>query len=567
MELGPGLFHAVLGHRTAGRGRCVVDVEHHHDIGHQTPGGEVADRRHGFHTQAAADTLVDERRRRIPITHHHSAACQCRKHDLGHVLRAVGRHHEQFRALGEWRLVGEQEPTQRGAARRGTGFERGDDIVTGVAEVLDQRADLGALPAAFATFEHDEHPGHATSVPRTDPATVPERPGWPGVRCYGSVPMAIGSGSGDEAEGSVVTARIRRSLKIAVALFALYYIALPAGLTAWTNVGRLRDIQPMYLLVGVGLEMMALVAYAQLMRVALPDGSISLFRMVRIQLATKSLTNVVPGGSAAGAALGYRLLTTNGVDGPDTGFALAATGLVSACILNVILWVSLLLSIPFHGYNALYGFAIMAGAFVIGFAVALAFATMYGSAQTRRIVEALTRRFKFIDPDRVTEIIEQIARRLREIVSDRDLVVRAAIWATLNWVLDAMSLWVFLRAFGSLTNVLGLFVAFGLANVIAVIPLTPGGLGIVEGVLIPTLVGFGVTKGVATAGVLSYRIAAFWLPIPLGAVSYITVRRDRTAANLRQTARAAYATTESRFDWAEEYGHRPRAERPKPDDD
>ena len=129
---------------------------------------------------------------------------------------------------------------------------------------------------------------------------MPERPGWPGVRCYGSVPMAIGSGSGDEAEGSVVTARIRRSLKIAVALFALYYIALPAGLTAWTNVGRLRDIQPMYLLVGVGLEMMALVAYAQLMRVALPNGSISLFRMVRIQLATKSLTNVVPGGSAAG---------------------------------------------------------------------------------------------------------------------------------------------------------------------------------------------------------------------------------------------------------------------------
>ncbi len=110
-------------------------------------------------------------------------------------------------------------------------------------------------------------------------------------------------------------------------------------------------------------------------------------------------------------------------------------------------------------------------------------------------------------------------------------------------------------------------VSLGLANVIAVIPLTPGGLGIVEGVLIPTLVGFGVTKGVATAGVLSYRIAAFWLPIPLGAVSYLTVRRDRTAANLRQTARAAYATTESRFDWAEEYGHRPRAERPKPDDD
>lgn len=368
--------------------------------------------------------------------------------------------------------------------------------------------------------------------------------------------MASTTGAGEGAEGSVVSARIRRSIKIALAVVALYYIALPAGLTAWSNVGRLRDIQPMYLLVGVGLEMMALLAYAQLMRVALPNGAVSLFTMVRIQLATKSLTSVVPGGSAAGAALGYRLLTVNNVEGPDTGFALAATGLVSACILNVILWVSLLLSIPFHGYNELYGFAIMAGAFVIGFAVALAFATMYGSAQVQRIVEKLTRRFRFIDAERVTQIIEQIARRLREILADRELVVRAAIWATLNWVLDAMSLWVFLRAFGSITNVLGLFVAFGLANVIAVIPVTPGGLGLIEGVLIPTLVGFGVTKGVATAGVLSYRIAAFWLPIPIGAISYLTVRRDRR--NIRQTAREAYATTESRFDWAEEYGHRPR---------
>ena len=34
-----------------------------------------------------------------------------------------------------------------------------------------------------------------------------------------------------------------------------------------------------------------------------------------------------------------------------------------------------------------------------------------------------------------------------------------------------------------------LLVAYGLANILAVIPITPGGLGVVEGVLIPTLVG------------------------------------------------------------------------------
>ena len=63
--------------------------------------------------------------------------------------------------------------------------------------------------------------------------------------------------------------------------------------------------------------------------------------------------------------------------------------------------------------------------------------------------------------------------------------------------LDASSLWVFLAAFGHLMTPYGLLVAYGLANVMAVLPITPGGLGVVEGVLVPTLVGFGSPRGIA----------------------------------------------------------------------
>ena len=75
--------------------------------------------------------------------------------------------------------------------------------------------------------------------------------------------------------------------------------------------------------------------------------------MFRIQISTKALSNVVPGGSAAGSALGYRLLTLSGVDGPDAGFALATAGLGSAVVLNLIFWIALLVSIPLYGVNPL----------------------------------------------------------------------------------------------------------------------------------------------------------------------------------------------------------------------
>ena len=73
-------------------------------------------------------------------------------------------------------------------------------------------------------------------------------------------------------------------------------------------------------------------------------------------------------------------------------------------------------------------------------------------------------------------------------------------------------------------NPVNLIVAFGLANVLAAIPITPGGLGVVEAVLTPTLVGFGLTKDTATVGVLAYRFVQFWLPIPLGGLAYASLK-------------------------------------------
>ena len=58
-------------------------------------------------------------------------------------------------------------------------------------------------------------------------------------------------------------------------------------------------------------------------------------RLFRIQLSTKALSSIVPGGSAAGSALAYRLMTLSGVNGPDAGFALATAGLGSAVVLNL----------------------------------------------------------------------------------------------------------------------------------------------------------------------------------------------------------------------------------------
>ncbi len=94
-----------------------------------------------------------------------------------------------------------------------------------------------------------------------------------------------------------------------------------------------------------------------------------------------------------------------------------------------------------------------------------------------------------------------------------------------------------LAAFGHRPGIDGLLVAYGLANVMAAIPISPGGLGVVEAILIPSLVGFGTPRAEASMGVVVYRLANFWLPIPIGALSYFAVERA-TAGDGRRGLRA-----------------------------
>lgn len=321
----------------------------------------------------------------------------------------------------------------------------------------------------------------------------------------------------------------RRHFRFTVKLLAfaavLYYFVVPLipdFRNAWSELQR---VQPVLLVVGLGLELVALYCYAPLMKAALGDagGPLSHWRLFRIQMSTRALSSIVPGGSAASSALGYRLMTLSGVSGADAGFALATVGLGSAVVLNMILWCGLIVSIPIRGVNPIYGSAALAGIIVMGLAASLVFGLMEGQGRSERVIRWIARKFH-VDDQKAATVLHRVAERLEQLISDRRLLGRVAFWAALNWLFDAAALWVFLRAFGITLGIDALIISFGIANVLAAIPITPGGLGYVDTSYIGMLAGFGATVRKATLGVASYRFAQFFFPILLGGVLYLSLR-------------------------------------------
>jgi hypothetical protein len=319
--------------------------------------------------------------------------------------------------------------------------------------------------------------------------------------------------------------RFRFTLKLLAFAAVIYYFVIPM-IPRFTNAAsELRRVEPVLLFIGLALECVALYCYAPLMKAALGDAGepLSHWRLFRIQMSTRALSSIVPGGSAASSALGYRLMTLSGVTGPDAGFALATVGLGSAVVLNMILWFALIVSIPIRGVNAFYGSAALAGVIVMGLAAALVFGLMEGQGRSERIIRWIARSIR-VDDDKAAAVLHRVAERLEQLLSDKTLLGRVAFWAALNWLFDAAALWVFLRAFNITMDVDALIIAFGIANVVAAVPITPGGLGYVDAGYVAMLTGFGAVARRATLGVASYRFAQFFFPIVLGGLMYLSLR-------------------------------------------
>lgn len=289
--------------------------------------------------------------------------------------------------------------------------------------------------------------------------------------------------------------------------------------------------------VGVGAEAAAVVAFAQLQRVLLRAGEVNagLARLTGVTLAGNALQNSLPGGGAWASVYAFRQFRRLGADEVLAGWMLLAISGLSAVALALVAAGGVAMAeadaASFDLIETIGVVVVLAGALVI---------TARRGTSGRIVAWSLRWSQRLVGRPRgdIDAIIASATDRLEAVAPSKRRWLGGLSAALGNWIFDCACLAACFAAVHSDVPWRGLLLAYGAAQLAANLPITPGGLGVVEGSLTIALVAYGGGRTSTVAAVLLYRLVSFWALIAIGWLTLATtsVMARRAAAGADSAA-------------------------------
>jgi uncharacterized membrane protein YbhN (UPF0104 family) len=364
------------------------------------------------------------------------------------------------------------------------------------------------------------------SAPQPAPASAPQ-PAPASPRHDEQVPAA-GRARRPEAGAAQVEPRRRlwgrARLAISLALLgaAGYFLAGRASevASAWHLLGRLR-----WRWVGLAVlfEAASMVVFARMQRWLLRAGGVTvpLRTMVEITVAGNAMAATLPGGVAWAGAWVFGQLRRRGVSRFLRVWMFLVAGAVSSFALFVVVVGGIELAGDRGPVAGLRWAALALAAVPV---LALGLFSVRDRPPLRQLRRAGVAALAWARPSRWA--LERARRLLSQVEAVR---LSGASWAEvlglglLNWLDDCAVLVVSMVALRVAVPWRGVFVIYGLTQIAAALPITPGGLGVVEGALGALLHSYGVPVDQAVATVVVYRIVSFWGLVPIGWALWISL--------------------------------------------
>lgn len=248
-----------------------------------------------------------------------------------------------------------------------------------------------------------------------------------------------------------------------------------------------------------------------------------------------SLGKTLPGGTTTALAVLVATLRRAGVDGAAATVALGSAGAISSATLAMLVPIAAITSMAGGHVGGVTLGALVTAAVIVSIVAALPLAARspegLGGAIESLVRRAVPRRLQHrLVPQRVGDAVRAALRNVQQLTSQPRLLVVTASWAAANWLLDAAVLATVAITLGAGTPLTSLLLVYVLGQLAAAVPLTPGGVGVVEATMTAAFVAAGAPAAAATVTVLGWRLVSHWLPIVVGVALLPTVRAREGSA-------------------------------------
>jgi hypothetical protein len=257
--------------------------------------------------------------------------------------------------------------------------------------------------------------------------------------------------------------------------------------------------------------------------------------LLAMTVAAQAMNNSLPGGGAFAAVYGFRWYRRFGADDAIAGWTLVGAGVAAALSLALVAAAGAALAAELGASLGLV--PVIIGVLVVTIAVAALFVYERPVALAVNWGVRACRRLTGRPRGDVAEQIDRVIERITVVrLSWRSMGVVLG-WGLANWILDCACFAMTFLAIGATIPWKGLLLAYGAGQLAANLPITPGGLGAVEGSITIALVFFGGSRTTTVDAVLIYRLISFWLVTLVGWLAWgglaLGIRRGRWDRRVR----------------------------------
>jgi uncharacterized protein (TIRG00374 family) len=324
--------------------------------------------------------------------------------------------------------------------------------------------------------------------------------------------------------------RIVQTTIAVVLLFVAIYVLIPKLFDLQDAIGKIKDGDPLWVALGIVFCVAMFAAYVALFRGVVGEKVIHLewSESYQITMAGLAATRLFSAGGAGGILLTYWALRKAGMERRQSVCRMLAflVVLYSIYLLALVVFGILLRTHVLSGEAPLSGTIIPAALAAVALVIGLLIALVPEDVENRLERHTSGRLGKWAKRlATAPATLAQGTRTALQFVRHPRSGALAIGGAIGFWAANIAILWASFHAF-DIHVPLGVVVqGFFLGMLANLFPFAPGGVGAVDAGMIGAFVLFGLPSTEVFAAVLTYRVIAFWLPIPPGIIAFFQLRK------------------------------------------